>query len=487
MAKKRMDTDEYGLPKGAAAKFFLEYQDTNLSLEEVYFWLVDALRNQKFKLEKTVDTFSSSVTSSFGGASGQKLSINQDRAMQYLKYISDMVKSLFQVVRELRVIDERMDLYEKSQKGDHAAEVSLRGYWVDLVEGGSKNPGSVFGLAASVGFATLPDLFFSSPAMKSDDVEKEVAKLEFNDSLKNVLKRKLMTYMVWKERTYNELMQRRGFTLHYLKQHYSTIKLYIDWLKPYLKNARRLQQRDDPQKSVDIINAFESSVVEIEFIAIKGKPQDHYVGVLLYNYFYRVKPQMSFTDSSYQQRGPIHVGRVTINMCGYIWTKKDLYNYRRMKVEEDFELLGELDETVKEAVSALGDQFLDYLKELKLDVSGFERDEDKNEKPKPKPKPVSALDPFLSVGKGLFELFTAMGSSSKPKNAGDEKQICSNCGSENSLGIQECETCGADLRPPTEQIKINRSKSKSAAKSVVSGSLFLNYKNFKKAHGMIQW
>lgn len=475
---------------GFIDKKFLEYQDVNLSLEEVYFWIVDALRNGGWKLDKINDYNSSSIHSTMGGASASKLSINQEKAMQYLKFIADMVKSLFQIVRELRVIDERMDLYERSKEGDHAAEVTLRGYWVDMVEGGSKNPSSVYGLSRDVGFTTLPDLFFSSPAMKQEDVEKEVSKLEFNDSLKNVLKRKLSQFMTWKERTYNEIMQRRGFTLHYLKQHYATIKLYIDWVKPYLRNVKRLWQDESKQDSVDIVNSFETGVIEIEVMASQPS-KSHYTPVVIYHFYYRIKPMMSFTDQSYQHRGPVHVGRVTIKPRGYVWTDRDIYEYKRMRREEDFEILGQIDETVKEAVNALGDKFLDYLEEMKLDTSEFKKKEEKSES-KPAQQKRQSSDPFLSVGKGFVDLFGALvpgvsGTFSSPKKSKDAEMTCPTCKTKNKPDAYNCKKCGTELREPDYKEKLARSKSKKAAKGAVLGGMFGIYKNFKKAHGMIQW
>ena len=42
------------------------------------------------------------------------------------------------------------------------------------------------------------------------------------------------------EKTYKELQVRKNFNLGYLRQHYSVIRLYLNWLRPYLKNIQRL-------------------------------------------------------------------------------------------------------------------------------------------------------------------------------------------------------------------------------------------------------
>ena len=117
------------------------------------------------------------------------------------------------------IIDERLELYNKSREGDLASEIALKGYWIDLVEGGAKNPASVYGMARELQFGTLPDLFFGAKIMKSNEVQKEVEALEFNKKVKEVLMRKLKTFIIWKEHTYKELNNRRNFNIKYLRQH----------------------------------------------------------------------------------------------------------------------------------------------------------------------------------------------------------------------------------------------------------------------------
>ena len=148
--------------------------------------------------------------------------------------VGNMVKTLFQLIREMRIMEERLEYYGRSEKGEEAAEVALKSVWVDMVEGGGKNPGSVIGLAMNVGFVTLPDLFYSIHPKKIEDVEKEVQKLSesFNRKVREVLARKLKQYLIWKQKTYQELLVGKKFKLKYLRQHYHVIKIYLNWLRP---------------------------------------------------------------------------------------------------------------------------------------------------------------------------------------------------------------------------------------------------------------
>ena len=208
-----------GYPK-PVRRWKLLYEKFNNSVEESYFWIKQFLQHGPVasfpEFIKVIDLFSASEQSAFFGSSQSRLGLQQDKVSQFMGTIGKMVKELFQLVRELRIIDERLELYNKGDEGDIASEIALKGYWIDLVEGGAKNPASVYGMARELQFGTLPDLFFGAKIMKSNEVQKEVEALEFNKKVKEVLMRKLKTFIVWKKHTHKELDNRRGFTINIL-------------------------------------------------------------------------------------------------------------------------------------------------------------------------------------------------------------------------------------------------------------------------------
>src|SRR3990167_479463 len=261
----------------ALRRYRLIVENYNMSIEEPYFWVKDYLKERVGYpgLIKITDVFSASENSSFFGASQQRLGLQQDKVSQYLATIGKMVKELFQLVRELRILDERLGYYADSFRAKStsrgSAEITLKGIWVDMVEQGAKNPASVYGMAREVQFTTLPDLFFSTHPLKQEDVD-EIVDTErgaFNRKVKEVLKRKLRTFLAWKEHTFEELKTRRIFTLKYLRQHYEVIRMYIHWVKPYLKNIQRLQLDQSKTETPDLLVAFESSMIEVELLARK--------------------------------------------------------------------------------------------------------------------------------------------------------------------------------------------------------------------------
>ncbi len=343
----------------------------NMSIEEPYFWVLEYIRymNGFQKVDKITDLFAASENSSFFGSAQQRLGAQQDKVSQYLATVGKMVKELFQLVRELRVLDERLSYYVDSMnitsKSRESAEITLKGIWVDMVEQGAKNPASVYGMAREVQFTTLPDLFFSTHPTKQDDVDEYVStrRSEFNRKVREVLARKLRTFLAWKEHTFDEIKNRRIFTLKYLRQHYEVIRMYMAWVKPYLKNVQRLHMDQKNMDTADLLLAFETSVIEVEILAHNNpkKPTD-VSPACLYHFWFRTRPEMSYQQEGWQ-KGPLHVGRVEINMRAYGWTKKDIDNYKQMKKEEEFKLLGLIDGSVRAAMESLGDELMRYLSE----------------------------------------------------------------------------------------------------------------------------
>ncbi|MBU3941490.1 MAG: hypothetical protein KKF74_01105 [Nanoarchaeota archaeon] len=442
-------------------RYWLSLESPNQSIEEFYFWVVGLLRNDLGynDVEKLMDVFAASQHSAFFGVAMQRTGIYQDKVSQFLATIGKMVKELFQLVREIRILDERLgyykDSYDAGSKSRESAEITLKGIWIDMVEGGAKSPASVYGMARELEFTVLPDLFFSTHPATSKDVDDVVNKLEFNRKVKEVLKRKLRAFLEWKENTYKELKTRRKFTLKFLRQHYDAIKMYMSWVKPYLKYIRMLRSSEKKMDSPDLIGAFEGSMIEIEILAKKspfndvtGKTEDAtYKACILANFNYRTTPDMKFVSEGYQ-RGPTHIGRVDMKLRSYAWSEKEIENYKTYRAKEDMELLGEIDPSISAAMEALGEEFEIYLREAGEELNK------KEEKPK---KQDSIFEPFTSILSGFKEIGTAF------------------------TGIKG----SASDKPSLSKFEENNERN--AAGGEATGGMWLIYKNFRKAHGMIAW
>jgi len=439
-------------------RYRLHYEGYNISIEEPYFWTLHYLRyfGGFPRIDKITDVFAAAENSAFFGASQQRLGLQQDKVSQFLATIGKMVRELFQLVREMRILDERLSYYADSYTSSpsaESAEITLKGIWVDLVEQGAKNPASVYGMAREVQFTTLPDLFFSTHPKKQEDVDVVVEKErgQFNRKVREVLKRKLRSFLAWKEHTYEELKNRRKFTLKYLRQHFEIIRMYMTWVKPYLKNIQRMQLDQSRADTADLIVAFESSMIEVETLAVKPVK---IAGVdinqcILMHYLFRTRPEMSYSQE--YQRGPLHLGRVEIDFRAYAWTNKEIENYKRMREQEDFQLLGVIDGSVKAALEALGDELMRYLKEA------GEEFEEKKEISKP---PVKRSGPFVSVFAGFAELFTSFKMNKAVKQS---------------------------KKKPTQTDALKLAIAKKNAEDAVKKVMWNTYHHFKKQHEMLNW
>ncbi len=411
--------------KGNRYRIVLE--NVQKGIESYYFAILGLLRGVGkdlytprfgFNFEnilKIGDVYRASESSAFWGSLEQRKGLQQEKASQYLRGISEMVKGLFQLIRELRIIDERLGYYEKSKKGEEkdqeSAEISLKGIWVDLVEGGAKNPASVYGLAREVGFVTLPDLFFKIRAKNADDIDKVVGRIEgINRKVKEVLSRKLFQYYQWKDKTEKELSDRKRFLLKYMRQHYHIIKEYISWVKPYLQNLRKLNLQGTTQDP-DVVMAFETSKTELELLAYtkrdytiqKTYEQEETFKAEFKKFFpvLRIKfisvaiPQISFQEEG--QRGAVHLGTTEIIIEAFVATQEQINEYVESKATEDLELLA----SVNSAMDSMMDEIKKYLKEA---GETFKDEETK----KDEKKAEGVLTPFKQVLDGFKDIFSSM-------------------------------------------------------------------------------
>ena len=428
------------------------------NIEEVYYWVFSFIRDFGFShIDKITDVFTASEHSAFFGVAQQRLGLQQDKVSQFLATVGKMVRELFQLVRELRVLDERLHYYEDSMdsesKSRESAEITLKGIYIDMAEGGAKNPSSVYGMSRELQFTTLPDLFFSTHPNTPEEVDELVDRLDFNRKVKEVLKRKLRSFIEWKIHTHKELKTRRRFTLQYFRQHADVIKMYMTWVKPYLRNIRRLQSETmekDKESTPDIVSAFEGSLIEIEFLA-KYLPDNNkeIYSVFLAHFRYRTRPTMSYQQEGYQ-RGPLHVGETKVTLRAYTWTNKEIENYKKLREEEDFELIGTIDKSLKSAMDALGEEFQKYLKE-----AGEELPDEEKEKDVKKP---TIFSPFASTFKGFGEL----------------------------LGIGKPVKESEDIEKPKKK-EFRLEGEMDRAKKMAKNAVWVTYKNYKKSHKLMSW
>lgn len=463
----------YPKPKN---KYHAIYEVPHESIEPVYYWCLGHMTYDWGYpiVHKITDIFTAAEHSSFYGASAQRLGLAQDKVAQYLATIGKMIKDMFQLVRELRWIDERKKYYEDSEAGKEGAEIALKGLWTDMVDGvvgGQRTSSNLFVMAQQLQFSALPDLFFSIHVTKhtvakskgksvknvtEDDVRAAVDSVVekqasgFNKEIRNLLKRKMYQYLVWKSETWVEIQQRRRFTLDYLRQHNAVIKMYMSWVKPYLKHIQKLGADVSKMNSADLIAAFEGSLIEIEVLGMRKpeKTKEAYSCILL-TFQYRTRPEMQFSQEGGYHRGPLHQGETKIFWRAYGWTDKDVENFKKMKDAEDRELIKTIDSSLQAAMDALGDDLTKYLGEAE------EMHKEEKEEEKKPAKRAGLFEPIDAIFKGFSDTFKSILPEAKKKSGG--------------LTSEEAKA------------------EKGVAAKEAAAALWQNYKNFKKAHRMLAW
>ena len=470
MAKDQIVTYKEIYPK-PASRFRVLLEAPNVGIEPLYFWMLTQFRGIGYsKVDKISDIFSASESSSLFGQGQQRLGVTQDRIMSFLRIMHDMIKIIPNQVRELRVIKERLQYYDdsfkKGGKGE-AAEKILKGLYVDLVEGGTKSASSVFGLSQQVGFVILPELFFRERLEPGQDENKffeyiKGLEKDFNPTVINTLQRKLLQYYTWKTSTYKEIKQRQKYLLTYMKQVYSTVRLYMQWTKPYLKLAKKMGIDIDSTGRAELVRAFETSLIEVEILARRveksskndspDKEEQTIHNCMLITFSYRTKPSMSFATPDFQHRGPTHVGEAEITWRSYAWNDKDLRKYKELKDAEDLELLKSMSETLKSSLEGVEDDFKAFIEETDKELYPPKKEEEP-EKPRPFFSPIT-------------DVFTGIGGVSKEITGGV-------AGVAKSFWPQT----------PKGSSKANRESIEKSAKKLT----WLCYKNFKKSFGLVAW
>ena len=440
----------------------LMWETFELAMEEPYFWVLDTFRDNFPEVFKLEDSFAAAENSAVFGHTQQRLGAQQDRVSQFLATSGKMIKELFQMIRELRIIDERLAYYNevveeiKKKRDDRkkGGDITLKGIFVDLVQGGGKSPASVYGMSRELEFITLPDLFFDAPPFKdTDEMEAHVRALEkdFNNNVLRVLLRHFRQYMQWREMTEKEHRNRREFLLRYLTQHFEVIRMYLSWLKPYLRHTGKLGFKEKNMDTPDLISAFEGSMIDIEILAKKSPGFGDYNACVIATFNYRVRSELRVQTEGYN-RGPINLGRVEIHLRAYTWTNEQIEQYKRLKDRETMMFLGSVVSGVEGAMNDLMPMLDKYLAEAKE----FQKKDDKADGTNDT-RPVHT--PQKTFMQKMFGDFYTP--SSQKKSSPNKKDL---------LAKQQTNIASLGV-----------------ARSIVLGSAWNTFHNFKKSHRMVAW
>lgn len=394
----------------------LTYDSTSETLEPVYFWILDFM-NTAFKgnVEKLVDNFSSSPGSGHFAEMGARATKMQEEGMKIMQTIGILVKSLVNIVYDLKEFELRLSQYKsaKSKNKDEAEAglLALKQIWMDNVDI-KRGRGSINMLAQDLQFVTMRDAF-----MIANSVE-DVKKMDLNERVVRMLEPRIAEFLKWRELSENELTKRYNIERSYLKSQVNSLKMYTRWARPYLKAASQLTQKDF-KRNPALVNAFDTMVLQLSIMGMgpfdfsqavldKNLPQSFkyskmkrgYNSCVLIDFFFRGIPQKVGQHYTFG-------GRVEAKFRSFALNDDELKMLNQKLDESD----------LSEALKMAEDMTTESLGQIKDEIDYFLKDLDEREKEGKSERNEQDVNPFLA----LF----GFGGKKEEKKAGkkDDKKI----------------------------------------------------------------
>ena len=406
-ADKTKDKIREILVRSFVNKYEIEIHSFTQSIEPYYFWIIDFVKKIGFRIEKDKEQMAASVVSQFFGEMSARKQHLERRGMEILGIINTVVKSLVNLLYDLREFDRRLDVYKDLHSNDskkvEAARLALKRIWMDEVDV-RKGGASINAMTAQRGleFTTLRDAFMIAKNIN------DVSKIDLNERVKNILKGRLEEYLKWEKESEKELSQRRKIELAYLKAQVESLRLYSIWAKPYLKAAQMLSFKEPNIRDPELIQAFDQNVIEIvvrgtkkkylkDFLNPRGLPKSYSpplmkgtpftslsepkvyskaemdamksarggpfaYSMIEFRFVWRTKPTLvsqSQTGGGYRQ-----VGKLNIEFIGYALTPEE---YNSLKKQEEYEAMRFIEGLTTQSLGAMREELEKYLDELDIE------------------------------------------------------------------------------------------------------------------------
>ena len=369
----------------------LIYDSPSETLEPVYFWLLNFMNNMfSGQVDKITDNFASSPGSGHFSEQSQKKTILQEQVMKTLGGINLVIKTIVNIVYDLKDFEIRLKHYEAANSEDkeekEAGILALKQIWMDNVDI-KRGLGSINQLSqGNLQFVTLRDGFMVAQSLK------DVDKLDLNDRVKRILKPRIAEFLQWKKLSEEELKKRFNIEKNYLKSQVNTLKLYSRWIKPYLKAATQLEMSQENRP--ELVTAFNTIVLQLTLLAKreldfnekllrrelpKGikKPKRKYYSIVIVD--------LKFVGIPQKPGGQHYAfgGRVTVDFKAYSINEDQLKAFHQELEKSE----------ISDAMKLIEGSTTESLNEIQKDVDYFLGGEVKNneEKESKNTNPFSAL------------------------------------------------------------------------------------------------
>ncbi len=399
------------------AQHTIIYDSSSETLEPVYFFVLDLMNEMKFSVQKIVDNFTSSPGSGHFAELGQRATIMQQQASKILGDINNVVRSILNLVYDLKEFKIRLEAYNdlksSSKETKEAALLSLKQIWMDRVDINKGNSSiKAMAIAGGIGYQTLIDAFL----FVQD--ENQVDKVDLNDRVKRIVKQRVHEFNLWLSESERELRKRYEIERKYLKSQVNSVKIYSRWAKPYLKAAQQLEMKDNAgnpalikafntilfeltllgKSKQDIRGAVEQTKLPKDFLKLEEREQlkRTYHPCIVVDFNFRGIPQKT---SPYQQHYTFG-GRAEITFSAYSLNSDEL-----KKINEELEK-----SDVEDALKLFEETTTGSLEQLQADIDEFLKEEEKSEKHGE--KEMENVSPFLAL-LGFYEKNKGAGTPAK--------------------------------------------------------------------------
>ncbi len=450
--------------KGPDEKHKLIYNSPTETLEPIYFFILDLMNDFGFSVEKLIDNFVSSPGSGHFGEMGQRASIMQQQGSKLMADINTVLRSIINLIYDLRDFEIRLSQYDALDGDDmqkkKAARLALKQLWMDQVDSAKGNSSIKAMALGQGGFVTLIDAFLIC------DNEEDVDKLDLNQVVKRILKPRIFEFNVWVEESRRELGKRYDIERSYLKSQVASLKMYVNWARPYLRAAKELEMSHKSRHPA-LVKMFNTILMELTLIgkrefrigwddyelgvpnipkSIKFNPKKKYYEIILVDFNFRGIPQKT-------AQGYSAGGKTEVLFRGYSLDEFQLKKFYEEFDKSDLFAGLELIEGIEtESLEDISDDIKKYLAEEK---------EEAKEEAKKKSGPKDTSNPFLAL-LGIYDK-----KDKKPAKKEEKKE------EEPKLSFKE------------KQIEKNYVLK--ALSSSVQISTFNFFEIYKKAHGMLSF
>jgi len=461
---------EKGKERYEFKKYELTYDSFGESLEPVYYWILDFMRDIGYGVEKTADFFAAAEASGWLGEMGQRRTALEKRASEILGTLNLVIKSIINLVYDLREFDLRFKSYDalkaKEVSDRKSGEQSLKTIWLTEVDM-KKGAAAINMMVQNLNFISLRDAFMAAEVKWGKDRSETRKKtLEFAEKIDvpDIVKRPLIgrvgEFVEWVYASETELRKRYNIEKAYLKSQVSAMQVYTKWARPYLIATQRLMPAEvetfgKEYESFGITAAELASPFDVmhTYLEIFGKKEIRNYGTHLpeikitnddEKIYACVEIKLGFRASpgGAGERGHYTAkGKVVAQFIPYVLTGKQLVDLKKL---QDREVLQFIDVMTQETLEAMKEEIDEYVKEKK--------EEKKEEKKK-------FELPLVKHIKWTVEQINKFKEASK------------------KLGIK---------LPPKKQLWEIELLKVAAAKKAAKDAQTI-YETYKKSHGMLAW